>query len=381
MYGVLLFANELGENSKLGPNTVFQNIIKNLPSKEMSIRLGLKFFIVFNKNYKLSFEIPDSIEKCFYLELPGYIAGSLEINKMVNGILGDYKLEGVKILYPKPVFLPLKAQQYSFLYDLAFEEIYQGKSEKDLKKKYFFKRIIWSKLKRIFTISFSSYQDINNLLGLKNLDWFYLGVDQEIFKVIDYHENRSFLEKFFYNEGLNFLENYFFYPAGKLWYRKNIVNLIRAFKIFCNKVEDNVFLVITANNLRDNNVYIKEVMKYTFEKVIFMENLEIEELVHLYNGCLAVVYPSFYEGFGLPILEGIACGKQILASKIKVFEEIYPSNEYWFNPSKIEDIADCMLNFYFKKDYYLSKRIINKAVIDKFKWSVTVEKLLEKMRE
>ncbi|MFN3995661.1 MAG: hypothetical protein ACK4GR_03915, partial [bacterium] len=76
-----------------------------------------------------------------------------------------------------------------------------------------------------------------------------------------------------------------------------------------------------------------------------------------------------------------SCGKHVLISKIKVFQEIYPSNEHWFNPDDIKDMSNCMLNFYFRKEYFVSKRIIDRTIVEKFKWSTTVENLIKKMKE
>jgi len=60
----------------------------------------------------------------------------------------------------------------------------------------------------------------------------------------------------------------------------------------------------------------------------------------LYSNALCFVYPSLYEGFGLPPLEAQACGSPIVISDIPVFKEIYGDSALYFNPLNPYDIAD-----------------------------------------
>ncbi len=374
MVAIVFWAIELNDNKKLGPNVVFQNILKNLNDNNEH-----KFFAVFNKNYKIDQDLR-YITEIFTIESNNYLNLYLKAVEIKKLILEKYSIKNIKFLYPKPIFLPIKnIQQYAFLYDLPFEKIYQGKTIEDLKKEFFFKQMVWKKLDKIFTVSYSSYKDIMKLVNLDNLDWFYLAVDPKIFKVIPENQNEEFLRKFFRKRKIEFVKDYFFLPAGKIWYRKNILNLVKAFKNFCSMIDHDVYLIITANNINSKEDYVKEVMNESFQKIVFLDLLDIEEVVNLYNGSLATIFPSFYEGFGFPVLESMSCGKNILFSKIDVFKELYPVNTYIFKPDSVKEMTDCMLNFYNKKDYFLNKRIIEEDIVKKFRWSKTVNELLIKM--
>ncbi|MCS7243741.1 MAG: glycosyltransferase [Candidatus Calescibacterium sp.] len=374
MITIVFFGIELGDNKILGPNVVFHSILKNINPHS-----DFRYVFVVKKNSKDFENFKDYID-FWEIKYGSYLELFIEVNKIKDWILR--KNGGVvKLLYPKPFFLPLNIEQYAFLYDLPFEKLYQGKTLDSLKKEFLFKSLFWRKLKKIFTISYSSFQDINRVLMLNNLDWLYLGVDTNIFRPIPENDKRRALFSIFSKMGIDFVDKYFFAPLGKIWYRKNALNLILSFKNFCKYVSDKVYLIITANNLDSNDKYVRSVLENSDDRVVFLDNVSNDELVALYNGCLGVILPSFYEGFGLPLLEALACKKNILFSNIKVFNEIYPGNIYTFDPLSVEDITKCMLKFYNEKDYLKSDRILQEDIVKKFSWKEMVDNLLKKMKE
>ncbi|MCS6955151.1 MAG: glycosyltransferase, partial [Candidatus Calescibacterium sp.] len=295
MITIVFFGIELGDNKILGPNVVFHSILKNInPCPDF------RYVFVVRKN-GAEFESFKDYVDFWEIKYGNYFELFVEVNRLKEWILR--KNGGVvKLLYPKPFFLPLNVEQYAFLYDLPFEKLYQGKTVESLKNEFFFKSLLWRKLKKIFTISYSSFEDINKVLMLRNLDWLYLGVDTDIFKPINENDKKRVLSSIFSRMGLDFIDNYFFSPLGKIWYRKNALNLILSFRNFCKYTSDKVYLIITANNLDSNDKYVKLVLESSDDRVVFLGNVTNEELVALYNGCLGVVLPSFYEGFGLPLL-------------------------------------------------------------------------------
>ncbi|MEN3014647.1 MAG: glycosyltransferase family 1 protein [bacterium] len=381
MIGIVFFAIELG-NNLMGPNVVFYNILKSLATySDLSTRL--KYFFVFNKDYKKSdlFNLINSIGEIIFVNVKSYVTLFSDVYVLKKQIINKYKHIKLRFLYPKPILLPVNVEQYAFLYDLPFELLYFGKTIKYIKQQLLFKRIIWNRLKKIFTISHSSFNDIKSLLGLKNVDWIHLGVDQEIFRILPEKDYKPYVDSIFRSRGIDVYDGYFFYPLGKIWRRKNLENLIYAFRILHQTLDQKIYLVITANNLDSQDSYVRKVLSIPCQEVIWIKTLSTDDLVKLYNGSLAVVYPSFYEGFGLPIIESLSCGKNILCSNINVFKEIYPDNEFLFEPNNVEDIYKCMLNFYYKKDKLVTNRILLREKATRFSWKNTVDNLITKMGE
>jgi hypothetical protein len=393
-FNLIFVANELANNNLNGPNVVFFNLIKTIYLNKIDYD-KFNFYFLVPLNFKIDNLDINSIDLSKKLkEHKDLNFIKLKKNNKLEIFLNLLRLTKFMrdyiILYPKLTFLPFLDNQISFLYDLPLEKSYiMSKNQlKDfIDKQFLFKKFIINNLKFIFTISNSVKEDIIKFLGIDKLDYVYLGVDHEVFKPLKINEVKKILEK----HNLRF-KNYFFYSAGKLWFRKNIINLLLAFhKLINNSSYKDIELVITANNyndLRDKYVYqVREVVKkYNLgEKVKFLF-VDSKDLVSLYNGAIAVVFSSYYEGFGLPILESLACKIPILFSDIPVFNEIFPENSFKFEPDNVENIYFTFTNFldlYLKKEKEMVNRIIElgyKKILS-FTWDNTIKNLLSKVEK
>lgn len=112
--------------------------------------------------------------------------------------------------------------------------------------------------------------------------------------------------------------------------RKNTVRLLEAFDLVCKKREDAVLVI--SGNLG----LIKDVNR---KNVLLLPYMPRRELRSLYQIADIFVYPSIYEGFGLPILEAKASGAKVLASDIPVVRELIREKEWLFDPLDTGDIG------------------------------------------
>jgi glycosyltransferase involved in cell wall biosynthesis len=123
---------------------------------------------------------------------------------------------------------------------------------------------------------------------------------------------------------------------------------------------------------------------YSFK--IFMENfstnplihiidqfIETEDLVGLYNLATFTLFPSFYEGFGFPILESQACGTPVITSNLSSMEEISGNSTFLVNPASVESIVEAILRV--KEDRELRKDLIDKGLLNvkKYSWEKTAQ--------
>lgn len=137
----------------------------------------------------------------------------------------------------------------------------------------------------------------------------------------------------------------FFLYVGNIKPHKNITGLVKAFSLV-SRLNHEVSLVIVGNK---DHFYkgvpeLEEMIQHSHasSKIFFTGQVGDRELVALYKRAVALVLPSFYEGFGLPPLEAMACGCPVIVSYIPVFWEVCEDAAYYVNPYSPEDIAEKM---------------------------------------
>lgn len=117
--------------------------------------------------------------------------------------------------------------------------------------------------------------------------------------------------------------------------RKNLEKVIMAYKELVKAYPDLVLVIVGKYGWGEDN------LKFKIEnlKMKILGFVEKEDLAVLYSGATAFVYPSLYEGFGLPILEAMACGCPVITSKIGSMKEIAGEAALLVDPENINDIA------------------------------------------
>lgn len=112
--------------------------------------------------------------------------------------------------------------------------------------------------------------------------------------------------------------------------------------------------------------------------VYFFENIPDQDLNFFYNSCEILIDPSIYEGFNLPIIEGLETGAIVMAADIMVNRELYDKAVVYFDPHnemRIEKIVKDILN----KPEIIRKRLIDQytKIFDRFNWKKNTQKLLK----
>ncbi len=157
---------------------------------------------------------------------------------------------------------------------------------------------------------------------------------------------------------------------------KNLVNLIRSFALLQEDESFESQLVITGKE----DPYYPEVKRTVKElglehEVIFTGLAPEDELIALYQSAKLYVYPSLYEGFGLPPLEAMRCGTPVVASKNSCIPEVCgEENALYFDPYDPEDMANVMRRVWLDEE--LQKELHEKGLKHsrKFVWEKMAEK-------
>lgn len=152
---------------------------------------------------------------------------------------------------------------------------------------------------------------------------------------------------------------YFLY-VGAIHPRKNMLNLLRAFQKFKKDSHSNIKLIIVGRKAWKNNA-LKNLLReslYT-EEVIWTSKVSDTELVKVVGAAFALVYPSLFEGFGIPILEAQKAGVPVITSNTSSMPEVTGTGGILVNPTQSDEIARAMKRLY--TDSSLRKELIEKG--------------------
>jgi glycosyltransferase involved in cell wall biosynthesis len=174
-------------------------------------------------------------------------------------------------------------------------------------------------------------------------------------------------------EELNAIKIDFEIPTSFLLYvahyypHKNHIRLIKSFaKYRADSKRKNIEyfkLVLRGDGIQEDDEIIKIIQEYDLNNdVIFIPRVSQLALIKLYNLTSALVFPSMYEGGGIPIMEAFACGCFIIASEIDAVKEFTGGIFLGFNPNSEASISDSLIEFSSNK-YNLNEILDNSIKI------------------
>ena len=143
----------------------------------------------------------------------------------------------------------------------------------------------------------------------------------------------------------------FIFYSGSVSPRKNLLRVLKAFYLIRNEITQD--LIITGNKVWGETEFEKFAFNYLRDRVKILGHVGDNELVDLYNSADLYVYPSLYEGFGLPILEAQKCGCPVLTSNVTSCPEVAGEGAHVVNPYSEVEIAEGMLKILMDDKYSL----------------------------
>lgn len=163
----------------------------------------------------------------------------------------------------------------------------------------------------------------------------------------------------FHPHSNQYLEPFFVERIGDIPYilyvgntepRKNLEGLLEAFLLLENQLNSRLLLVSSkppapswADRLRGKTDPLLNSINRLSDRLLWLEGIDDATLAELYRRCQVFVMPSFYEGFGLPLLEAMACGAPTAAARAASLPEVGGETPYWFTPSDPVDIARAVM--------------------------------------
>lgn len=206
-----------------------------------------------------------------------------------------------------------------------------------IKKRIWTRAINWCD--KIVTISEFSSQEISRALNIdpRHISVIPLGVSDFFFNRVNEYESKSIINKY------NLPHNYFIF-IGLFQPRKNLMRLIDAHEMLPVKIRANYPLVIVGQvgwGVDDVMLRLKSYSDNNF--IRWIERVDDEEKLALLQNATALVFPSLYEGFGLPVLEAFASRLPVITSNCSAIPEVAGNAAILIDPKSVIEIAEAMM--------------------------------------
>lgn len=185
-------------------------------------------------------------------------------------------------------------------------------------------------------------------------------------------EDRQVLHKFGLKEGAYFLS------VGTIEPRKNYGTLLKAFKQYKGHTKKYKKLCIAGGYGWMQENFTKEIESLGLaQDVVVTEYVSDAELANLYRYCFAFLYPTWYEGFGMPVLEAMNFGKPVIVSNVTSIPEIVGADGLLVKPHSQEGFAHSMLRLEEEKGLY--QCVVEKGYgrVGRFMWEKAAKKVLD----
>src|SRR3989338_8822560 len=195
---------------------------------------------------------------------------------------------------------------------------------------------------KIIVVSKATKDDLIKRVGIEpdKIAVIYEGYDKELFKPI---KDEALVNSLIHYDLQP--KNYYLF-VGTVHPRKNLKRLIQAFANLVSKGDTfraYNLVIVGAKGWLSDEIYQMPKKLGIEEKVKFLGYVPEEDLPALYSGTIALVFPSLFEGFGLPILEAQACGCPVITSNVSSMPEVAGRGTILVDPYSVMEIVNAMI--------------------------------------
>lgn len=343
-------ASRAFEKERTGVEEYSYQLIKNLTTMDLKSH---QIFLYARKNPIINFALPSNFKlkiislNKFWTQIG--LASEMLKNKPDVLFIPSYAIPQI---HPSKTIVTIHGLEYKY-----FPECYSVKERFFLELNTLFS-IKWSS--KIIVPSESTKKDLVKFYGVDNskINIIYHGVDSSKYQAasIKRQDKKSFDILF----------------VGRLEKRKNLVSLIKAFKLFKKsyKLQSTSYRLILVGKKGFGFEEIKKtIQRSSFKKdIILKDYISESEKDELYKNADLFVLPSFYEGFGLPILEAMNYGVPVICSNTSSLPEVAGDAALLINPNNIQEITEAMNKVF--NDDSLRNKMIEKGFenVKRFSW-------------
>ena len=255
-----------------------------------------------------------------------------------------------------PFLVSKKIKMVVTVHDLAFKLFPKSFDYGRLRKLDFFHDTAVNRADKIIAISEATKKDLLKFhpkIKEEKISVVHHGFDKKLFE-----ENFSEQEIFDFKKKYGIKEPYLLY-VGAIQPRKNIERLVEAFEMIKRKEKKDLKLVMVGEKAWKSEAIMERIRKSEFNsEIILAGKVDFQDLALFYNQAEIFVYPSIYEGFGIPILEAMASGTPVVTAGNSSLVEIAGDSAEIFETENVQDlfekIRELLLNDS-RKSYLIEK--------------------------
>ncbi|MDD5732028.1 MAG: glycosyltransferase family 1 protein [Patescibacteria group bacterium] len=239
-------------------------------------------------------------------------------------------------------------------------------------------KIIFRRVERIITVSVNTSRDLVKMFKIspKKIKLIYNGVSEN-FKPVDVRRARTFM-----SEKYNIYKPYILY-VGRMEPHKNIRALVVAYAKLPSYLQERYQLVLAGKEDFKYSGPIRDLIdKYGIERrVVFTGYVDESDLPFIYGGAAVFIFPSFYEGFGIPVLEAMSCGIPVVCSDTSSIPEVGGDAALYSNPTDVYKMSENIKNLL--EDTVLREEMIRRGLkqAKNFTWFNAANSLIECFNE
>ena len=220
------------------------------------------------------------------------------------------------------------------------------------------KRLLVEKATKIIAISESTKKDLIEIFG----------TDESKIEVV--YLGNSMFPKSDIKLGFDIPKKYLFFVGSRGLY-KNFERFIKSISELLN--QDNELFVLCAGGGKFSSSEMQLMSELGISKQVLQYNLDDDSLAYFYKNALAFIFPSLYEGFGIPVLESFACGCPLLCSNLSSLPEVAGKAACYFDPYSEESIKNAVMKVLDNTNLREDLMKNGYEQLNKFSWKKTAE--------
>jgi glycosyltransferase involved in cell wall biosynthesis len=276
---------------------------------------------------------------------------------------------------PKNLNFGADVTSYSVVYDIIpyfYREQYF--SSEEFETKYLAHLRVKLSADILFAISETTRLDLINTFGLNPARVVTIGTGINVNRF-----NGQATDPRTFRDSLGLKRPFLLFMGGDE-FRKNLHGFVGAVSLLAPNLKASLQTLIVGNVTPENQKSIRELLYETglpHDAVVFSRRLSDEDLLQAYRSCALTVIPSHYEGFGLPVVEAMACGAPVIASDNTSMAEILKNPLLLFDANNSLDIAK-KIEFSIANSHYMDNvKATYKETIENFTWGNVTKKIIE----